>query len=608
MDSSFETARSPVGRWRTAALVVMIGGAACSSRDAAVGPTHTTDEDCEADQTALATPEIRAQAARPVGWVSPAYRRDRTPVPVKLLGFNDFHGQITATRKVAGRPVGGAAVLASYLEAAEALAPSRTLIVHAGDHVGASPPESALLQDEPAIDFLNGLSNRECRREFKLNPFCNVVGTIGNHELDEGRAELHRLLEGGTYAAGPFLDAPWRGARFPVISSNVVDAKTGAPIAPPFVVKIVNGVPIGFIGAILHDAPSVILPESIKGLRFLDEAETANHYARVLRALGVRSIVLLLHQGGFQTSYAGQTDAGAPAVTGSIVDIVSRLDDEFDLVVSGHTHAFTNTILKTAGGASVLVTQAFSYSTAFTDIDLEIDPVTLDVVSKTARVVTTYGDEGPGLTPDPIAADLVKRATDKVGPIVQRVVGTAAADVSRAASASGESALGDLIADAQRASLGTDVAFMNPGGIRTDVAAGPVTWGALFAVQPFGNTLTRLTLSGQQIVDVLNQQWSTDPNGRFLQVSGLAYTWDGSRAASDRVVGVTVGGKSLDRAASYTVTVNNFLATGGDGFKAFTGGTVDSGGPSDLDALVAYVAALSQPFQAPPGNRIQTVP
>jgi 5'-nucleotidase len=343
-------------------------------------------------------------------------------------------------------------------------------------------------------------------------------------------------------------------------------------------------------------------------LRFLDEAETANHYARVLRALGVRSIVLLLHQGGFQTSYAGQTDAGAPAVTGSIVDIVSRLDDEFDLVVSGHTHAFTNTILKTAGGASVLVTQAFSYSTAFTDIDLEIDPVTLDVVSKTARVVTTYGDEGPGLTPDPIAADLVKRATDKVGPIVQRVVGTAAADVSRAASASGESALGDLIADAQRASLGTDVAFMNPGGIRTDVAAGPVTWGALFAVQPFGNTLTRLTLSGQQIVDVLNQQWSTDPNGRFLQVSGLAYTWDGSRAASDRVVGVTVGGKSLDRAASYTVTVNNFLATGGDGFKAFTGGTVDSGGPSDLDALVAYVAALSQPFQAPPGNRIQTVP
>ena len=608
MDPSFETTRSPAWRWRMAALVGMIGSAAaCSGRDSAASTMHAA-EDCEAEEAALGTPEMRVEAAKPVGWVSPAYRRDRKPVPVKLLGLNDFHGQITATRKVAGRPVGGAAVLASYLEAAEALAPSRTLIVHAGDHVGASPPESALLQDEPAIDFLNGLSNRACRREFKLDPFCNVVGTIGNHELDEGRAELHRLLEGGTFSGGPFLDSPWRGARFPVISSNIVDAKTGAPIAPPFLVKVVNGVPIGFIGAILHDAPSVILPGSIEGLRFLDEADTANHYARVLRALGVRSIVLLLHQGGFQTSYAGPTDAGAPAVTGSIVDIVSRLDDEFDVVVSGHTHAFTNAVLKTAGGAPILVTQAFSYSTAFTDIDLEIDPVTLDVVSKTARVVTTYGDEGPGLTPDPVAADLVKRATDKVGPIVQRVVGTAAADVTRAASVSGESALGDLIADAQRASLGTDVAFMNPGGIRTDVAKGPVTWGALFAVQPFGNTLTRLTLTGQQIVDVLDQQWSSDPNGRFLQVSGLAYTWDPARAASDRVASVTVGGKPLDRAASYTVAVNNFLSTGGDGFKAFTGGTVDSGGPSDLDALVAYVASLAQPFQAPPGGRIQRAP
>ena len=163
--------------------------------------------------------------------------------------------------------------------------------------------------------------------------------------------------------------------------------------------KVVNGVPIGFIGALLHDAPSIILPSSIEGLRFLDEADTANKYARILRGLGVRSIVLLLHQGGFQTSYAGETDAGAPAVTGSVVDIVSRLDDDFDLVVSGHTHAFTNTILKTAGGAPVLLTQAFLYSTAYTDIDLEIDPVTLDVVSKTAKVVTTYGDEGPGLTP-----------------------------------------------------------------------------------------------------------------------------------------------------------------------------------------------------------------
>ena len=191
---------------------------------------------------------------------------------------------------------------------------------------------------------------------------------------------------------------------------------------------------------------------------------------------------------------------------------------------------------------------------------------------------------------------------------MQRVIGTASADVTRTANGSGESALGDSIADAQRQSLGTDVAFMNPGGIRTDITAGTVTWGQLFSVQPFGNVLTKLSLTGQQVVDVLNQQWSADPNGRFLQVSGIAYTWDATRAANDRVVTVTIGGKPVDLAAAYTVTVNNFLSTGGDGFTGFTKGTVVLRRSSDLDALVAYVGALTQPFAAPPSGRIQNCP
>jgi 5'-nucleotidase len=582
--------------------------AGCGAPNDAPRAAAVHDDDCASEAEALGTPEARAAAARPVTWHSEAYARVRKPIPVKILGINDFHGQITATRKVAGHPVGGAAVLASYLEAAEAGIEDRTLIVHAGDHVGASPPESALLQDEPAIDFLNALTNEACLRAFKLDPFCNVVGTLGNHELDQGRAELQRKLDGGNYAAGPFLDDPWLGAKYPMISSNVVDAAKGTPILPPFLVKIVNGVPIGFIGAVLKDTPSIVTPSGVAGLKFLDEAETANHYARILRSWGVRSIVLLVHQGGFQTTYAGETDAGAAGVSGSIVDIVSKLDDDFDLVVSGHTHAFTNALVKNAKGRPVLVTQAFSYSTAYADIDLEIDPATLDVVGAQAKVVTTYGDAGPGLTPDPAIADLVKRATDRVAPIAGRVIGTAAADIPRSANAAGESALGDLIADAQRASLATDVAFMNPGGIRTDVNAGQVTWGQLFSVQPFGNVMTKMTMTGQQIVDVLNQEWSADPNGRILQVSGLAFTWDSTRAANARVVSVTVGGAPIDPAKTYSVTVNNFLSTGGDGFTGFTKGTIVSGGPSDLDALVAYVGGLPQPFAAPAGGRITRVP
>jgi 5'-nucleotidase len=568
----------------------------------------TAHEDCESEAEALATPEAREAAARPVAWHHESYARVRKPIPVKILGINDFHGQITATRKVAGRPVGGAAVLASYLEAAESGIEDRTLIVHAGDHVGASPPESALLEDEPAIDFLNALTNGACFHHFKLDPFCNVVGTMGNHELDQGKAELLRKLDGGNHPSGPFLDDPWLGAKYPTISANVVDAERGTPILPPFLVKIVNGVPIGFIGAVLKDAPTIILPSGVAGLKFLDEAETANAYARVLRSWGVKTIVLLVHQGGFQTTYAGETDGGAATVSGSIVDIVSKLDDDFDLVVSGHTHAFTNALVKNAAGRPVLVTQAFSYSTAYADIDLEIDPATLDVVGAQAQIVTTYGDAGPGLTPDSAIADLVKRATDRVAPITQRLVGTAQTDITRSASPAGESPLGDLIADAQRAALGTDVAFMNPGGIRTDVFAGTVTWGQLFSVQPFGNTLTKMSLTGQQIVDVLNQEWSADPNGRILQVSGIAFTWDSTRAANDRVVAVSVGGAPIDKAKTYSVTVNNFLSTGGDGFTGFTKGTIVSGGPSDIDALVTYVGGLAQPFAAPAAGRITRQP
>ena len=528
-------------------------------------------------------------------------------MPVQLLAINDFHGQLSTGRTVAGRPVGSAAVLKAYLDVAQVGQEDRTFIVHAGDHVGASPPASALLQDEPSISFLNLLTNKYCNLG-RHNPFCNVIGTLGNHEFDEGEKELLRLLYGGNHPDGPFLERRYRGARFPYVSANVVDEETGKPIVPPYVIRYVRGAPIAFIGAVLKQTPTIVTPTGVAGLRFLDEADTINGYIPALKRRGVRAIVVLIHQGGRQTSYAGTTDPTRPPVTGTdIVDIVNRLDDEVDVVVSGHAHSFTNALLSNANGKPILVTQAFSAGTAYADIDLEIDRKTKDVVAKTASIITTFADEGPGLTPDARAARLTAAAEEKVAPLVNQVIGVTQNDILDDQNAAGESALGNLIADAQRAAMGTDFAFMNPGGIRADLSGGDVTWGDLFTVQPFGNSLVKIELTGQQIYDLLNQQWAGQPFPHILQISGLTYTWDNNLPDANRIVEIRKDGVPIDLAALYTVTANSFIAAGGDNFTVFTQGVNPVGGPIDLDALIEYIEDLPQPFSAAIEERITRV-
>ena len=230
---------------------------------------------------------------------------------VKLLGINDFHGQLDAAKKVGTRPVGGAGVLVSYLRAAQLGIEDQTFFVHAGDLVGASPPDSALLQDEPSVQVMNLLANSSCAYMDKMNPACNWVGTLGNHEFDEGRVELLRLLNGGNFATGPFLEDPYRGARFPYVSANVVDDTTGMPLIQPLVVKQTHGVPIAFIGAVLKQTPTIVTPTGVAGLRFLDEADAINSYVPGLKAMGVHTIVVTIHQGGFQSSYNGPTNPTA---------------------------------------------------------------------------------------------------------------------------------------------------------------------------------------------------------------------------------------------------------------------------------------------------------
>jgi len=498
------------------------------------------------------------------------------PLQMKLLAVNDFHGQLSTGRRVANRDAGGAAILAAYLDQRRQQTPY-SLTVHAGDMVGASPLVSALLQDQPTMEFMNMVGFD--------------IGTSGNHEFDEGIAEYRRLVEGGCHPTA----GCWEGADFPYITANVVDTASGETIWEPYLIRNVAGARIGFVGAVLESTPEIVTPSGVAGLEFRDEAESINAAVAELKQQGVRAIVVLIHQGGQQAGNQPGGELGGP-----IVEIAQNLDDEVDIIVSGHSHSFINA---TVDGK--LITQAYSYSTAFADINVVIDRATRDIVGKQAEIVTTFAE---GITPDPEIAALVKKYEDQVAPLVNRVVGTAAETLSSPRDAGTDTPLGNLIADAQRAQMGTQLAFMNPGGIRAPIDAGEVTYGDLFNVQPFGNNLVKMSLTGEQVYRLLEQQWQPQSDGtltvRILQISGLQYTYADANPVGQKVSEVRVGDGPLDRAASYTITVNSFLADGGDGFSVLREGANREGGPVDLDALVAYVEQLPQPFSYQADGRI----
>lgn len=523
-------------------------------------------------------------------------------VALQILAFNDFHGQITAGRTMDDRPVGSAPVLAAYLNWAAAAEP--TILVHAGDLVGASPPQSGLLQDEPTIMWLNLLTNAHCGPDRRLDPRCNVVGIPGNHAFDEGLDELLRLVRGGNHPAGPFLENPYSGAHYPTICANLVDKETGLPVLPPFVIKTIAGVPVGFIGAVVKDVPTLVNPAGVERVAFLDEATAVNDAARRLQSLGVEALIAVIHQGGQQQPYAGDTRADAPAVHGDIVNLVAHLDDSIDVVISAHTHEFTNALLLNRQGVPILVTQAWAKGAAYADIDLAIDRGTRDVIRKSARIVPAWTDAGPGLVPDAAAAALLAKAQRRTAPLVQRRIAEAAAAIDRVPNAAGETALGDLIADAQRRAMGTDFALMNPGGIRSDINQGPITWGDLYAVQPFGNALVAMQLSGEQLYRLLNQQWAGQPEPRILQVSGFTYVWDEQRPDNDRIVEIRKAGRPIEREVFYSVATNAFLAAGGDHFTVFTEGRNSVLGGDDLDALIEHLQQLPQPVAVTVDGRI----
>jgi 5'-nucleotidase len=525
-------------------------------------------------------------------------------VAVRILAINDFHGRLIADTTDEGQVVGGAPALAACIKRRQRQSRGRAFVVHAGDLVGASPPHSAMMQDEPTIMFFNLFANRFCRRS-PDHPRCNCVGAPGNHEFDEGIAEFLRLIEGGTHPRGPFLQNPYRGAYFPHVCANSIDTVTDKPVFRPFVIRNAGGVRIAFIGATIRRTPELVTPDGVAGLRFADEADAINRAARDVLSRGVRAMAVLIHHGGRQKAYQGPTDSAAAPVRGPIVDIAGRLHDEIDVVIAGHYHSFTNALLKSRNGADILVVQAWPGGAAFGDIEVIIDRTTGNVVEKTARIVAVRADSGCGVAADPEAAALVAALRKKADPALNEIVGAAAVNITRSRTAAGESALGNLIADAQRAATDADIAMTNPGGIRADCRAGPLSVGECHAIQPFNNRLITMTLTGDQLEAALNQQWDESGDPRMLQIAGFSYAWDPDRPIGDRIVEMRIGDKPIDGNRGYRVVVNSFLAAGGDRFTAFAHGVDRVAGPIDLDALIAWIRALDQPFDRAIEGRVR---
>lgn len=517
------------------------------------------------------------------------------PVHVKILAVNDFHGQFPDGQKLDGEPAGSAPVLASYLKGAMADADdATTFIVFPGDVVGASPPESGLLLDEPTLLFFNSFAD-DCSK---------MVATFGNHEFDRGVDELLRIVHGGngTTTVTRLVD-PYPGAVAEYVCSNVVWRENGTLLAAPYTILDAGGAKIAFIGATTTKTPSIQRPVYVEDLVFQDETESINRYVPEIQQQGVHAIVVLLHEGGEQDPYDGPTRDGGN-VTGRVAEIVAGLDPDVDLVLSGHTHKFTNAYLENAGGNPVLVTQAYSYGRAFADVDLVIDPLTGEVSHASAEIVPAYKAR---VTPDPEAVSLLRMSEEAVGPLTNRVVVVASAEITRLETDAGESALGNLVADSQRAAMGADIAFITTGSLRADIEEGNVTWGDLYAVQPFSSTVLSMTLTGEQVLEALERQWETPLPPHNLAVSGLSYAFDESKPVGSRVTEVRVDGVVLDPNAEYTVAMVDFLATGGDGYTIFTEGKNVVYGLLDRDALVAYMESLPGPVDVKVEGRITKV-
>jgi 5'-nucleotidase len=538
--------------------------------------------------------------------LTPVMAKTSSSVNVQILAINDFHGNLEPPTGSSGRittasgPVdaGGVEYLATHIKELRATN-RKTVVVSAGDLIGASPLLSALFRDEPTIEAFN-----------KIGLDFNAVG---NHEFDDGAQELLRMQNGGCHPVDGCLDGDdFKGARFQFLAANVVREGKGKTVFPAYKIRKFEGVPIAFIGMTLKGTPSIVNPAGIRGLKFLDEADTVNALVPKLKKKGIENIVVIVHEGGLPP--AGSDYNACPSISGAIADIVNRTSKEVDLFITGHTHQAYNCVIDGRP-----VTSASSFGRLVTDIDLTLDRRTKKITNIAANNVIITRT----VPKDNLQTALIDQYKTIAAPLANRVIGSITADITRTTNTAGESALGDVIADAQLEATrdpalgGAVAALMNPGGIRADLTFasspiaegnGNVTYGEAFTVQPFGNNLMTLTLTGAQIQQLLEQQWLNQPFPRILQVSnGFTYSWSSSALEGNRVSNIAINGVAIAPNTPYRITVNNFLADGGDNFSVLTQGTSRLGGVVDLDSLEAYFTRNS-PVQPGLQNRITQLP
>lgn len=520
---------------------------------------------------------------------------------VQVLAINDFHGNLLPPapfrlqdpadpKKTIQVPVGGSEALATAVKTLRASKPHHVFVA-AGDLIGATPLLSALFFDEPTLESLTAMGLH--------------LSAVGNHEFDLGRAELLRRQNGGCHPTegcrGP---APFKGTGFQYLAASTIDTATGKTLLPPYQIRHFDGVPVGFIGLSLEGTPGLVMPTAVTGLRFDDEVLTINRWTKELQSQGVEAIVVMIHEGGYPTgSYNG-----CEGMSGPILDIVKGISPAVDVVVTGHTHRAYNCVID-----GRRVTSGDKYGSMVTDIELQIDRRTRDVVATQATNVLVRLDT---FAKDPEQTALLAGYIAKAKPLTEREVGRLVADVSASSREDGNSPMGLLLADAQLAATrqeGAELALMNSCGIRAglsmEATKGVIRFADLFTAQPFSNVLITMTLSGQEILDLLQAQWRDGKSCSRLQASdSLRYQWSSQRPLDQRVLpeSVTVNGQALVLTRDYRVTVNNFMAEGGDGFSSLKKGRDRRTGPTDTDALEQYVKALGQ-VRAPALDRARRI-
>ena len=530
-------------------------------------------------------------------------------VSVKLIAFNDFHGNLqipnlrvpvpdaSQSTGIRFENAGGVEQFAALVQTLKQQNPLNA-VVSAGDLVGATPLMSALFKDEPTIEAMN------------------LIGVdfhaVGNHEFDYGVAHLKRLQSGGceknvTTGQPDCTGRPtYAGANFPFLAANVIAESDGKTLFPAYGVKAFDGVKVAFIGMTLRNTSQLVRPSGTAGLRFLDEVETVDQLLPELKAKGINAVVVVVHEGGEQSGGINDCiDFRGPAK-----DIASRLGPEVSVVITGHTHRYY--ICDVAGKR---VTSAGSYGTLLTEIDVDLDRATGRVSRSVARNIVVKPD-------GPKAAEItgfVERYKALSEPLEKRIVANVARELSAVSTPAGESTLGNLIADAHLSATaspdrgGAVIAFNNRGSLRAPIIpdeSGGVSYGALFKTQPFQNDLVVMNLTGAEIKNVLERQWTAETEGRFSRIMGVSkgfsYVWDAAKPIGSRVVAgsMKLNGAPVRLDLEYRVVANSFVAAGAEGFTVFRDGRDRQVSVLDLDALVEYLGANSLYQPMPLGTRI----